>query len=56
MLARFPEREPGYYGSIHFICRYQYLKELTDERVAKLKLWLTGIEEGDACAGSVKTR
>jgi uncharacterized protein YecT (DUF1311 family) len=52
----FPDREAGYYGSIHPMCLSGYMKELTDERIKKLKIWLIGIEEGDACSGSVKTK
>lgn len=56
MKARYPDREPGYYGSIQPMCWSMYLKELTEERNKKLKRWLTGIEEGDACSGSVKAK
>lgn len=56
MKARYPDREPGYYGSIQPMCWSMYLTDLTKERNQKLKLWLTGMEEGDACSGSVKTK
>lgn len=56
MKAKYPDRKPGYYGSIHPICWSMYATDLTQERTKKLKVWLTGIEEGDACAGSVKTK
>jgi uncharacterized protein YecT (DUF1311 family) len=55
MKSKYPDREQGYYGSIHPMCWSIYLTELTEERTKKLKIWLTGIEEGDACSGSVKT-
>jgi hypothetical protein len=32
------------------------LKELTEERIKKLNIWLVGIPEGDACNGSVKMK
>jgi len=54
--AMYPDREKGYYGSIHSLCLSGYMKELTDDRTKKLKIWLTGIEEGDVCSGSVKTK
>lgn len=41
------------YGSIFPLCRSNYLTELTNARTATLQIWLDGIEEGDACAGSV---
>lgn len=56
MKSRYPDREPGYYGSIHPMCWSIYLTELTEERTKKLKMWLTGIEEGDACSGSIKIK
>ena len=52
---KFPaENKQAEYGSNYPVCASQFLKELTDERIEKLKIWLTGIEEGDVCAGSVK--
>ncbi|MBO9563535.1 MAG: DUF1311 domain-containing protein [Niastella sp.] len=56
MKAKYPDREPGYYGSIQPLCWYTYLTELTEERTTKLKIWTMGIGEGDACTGSVKTK
>jgi len=53
---KYPNREPGWYGSIHPLCISYYMAELTEKRTAKLRTWLTGIEEGDACAGSVQTK
>jgi len=43
------------YGSIYPMCVSIYLKELTEDRTDKLRVWLNGIEEGDMCSGSVKT-
>jgi uncharacterized protein YecT (DUF1311 family) len=56
MKAKYPDREAGYYGSVQPMCWYMYLTGLTMERTTKLKVWITGIEEGDVCAGSVKTK
>ena len=55
MKTKYSEREDGYYGSIFPVCWNNYLQELTEERTRKLKIWLIGVKEGDACAGSVKT-
>lgn len=52
---KFPNYPNHYYGSIHPTCRAFYLTELTETRTKTLTIWLNGIEEGDACAGSVKT-
>lgn len=43
-----------YYGSAFSMCSRSYLAELTITRIAELKVWLKGIEEGDVCCGSVK--
>ena len=54
MKAMFPDREPGYYGSVQPMCWYTYMTQLTRERIKTLNVWLTGTIEGDVCAGSVK--
>jgi uncharacterized protein YecT (DUF1311 family) len=56
MKSKYPDREQGYYGSIHPMCWSIYLTELTKERTKKLKMWLTGLDEGDACSGSIKIK
>jgi len=52
--ARYPEERENY-GSIYSTCVYTYMTQLTQERIKTLKQWLTGIHEGDACSGSIKT-
>jgi uncharacterized protein YecT (DUF1311 family) len=52
--TKFPNREPGYYGSVQPMCVNDYLTELTNERIKRLKTWLTGTEEGDVCSGSIR--
>jgi uncharacterized protein YecT (DUF1311 family) len=54
--VKFPDREPGYYGSVHPTCWFTYLTRLTNERISTLKAWVDGIEEGDMCSGSVKSK
>jgi uncharacterized protein YecT (DUF1311 family) len=49
--AKFPASDG--YGSIFPMCAAQYKAQLTRERVTRLREWLDGIEEGDACSGSV---
>lgn len=56
MNAKFPEREVGYYGSIFPMCWDLYLRELTEERIKKLNVWLIGLQEGDACSGAVRMK
>jgi uncharacterized protein YecT (DUF1311 family) len=56
MKVKYPDRVRGYYGSVYPMCWSIYLTELTEERVKRLKCWLTGCEEGEACCGSVKRK
>ena len=56
MKTKFPDRKSGYYGSAQPMCLSIYMEDLTEERTKKLKVWLTGIEEGDVCSGSVKMK
>lgn len=44
------------YGSAHPMCRCYALAEATRERAEVLRRWVDGVEEGDVCAGSIKTR
>jgi uncharacterized protein YecT (DUF1311 family) len=53
---KFPEHEPGYYGSVYPMCLAIYKTQLTNERIEKLNHWLDGEEEGDVCSGSVKMK
>lgn len=54
--AKYPNRTPGYYGSVHSLCISNLMTQLTNERIKTLKVWLVGTKEGDVCAGSVKRR
>lgn len=52
---KFPAKEKQLkYGSVYPMCASFFLKELTQERTEKLKVWLLGISEGDVCSGSIK--
>ena len=44
------------YGSVNPMCRCGELAEMTKARTQILNRWVEGIEEGDVCAGSVKTK
>ena len=44
------------YGSVNQMCRCMVLAELTRERTVVLKRWITGVQEGDVCSGSIKIR
>ena len=56
LLMKYPEREYGYYGSMHSMCISDYLEKLTKERVTTLKVWIVGVAEGDPCSGTIKTK
>ena len=56
MLAKYPETENRYYGSVQPMCWSLYKTELTNDRIKKLQVWVEGVEEGDVCAGSVKIK
>ena len=51
---KFPDRERGWYGSMHPMCVSGYLENLTLARIRKLKEWLQGVAEGEGCGGSIK--
>jgi uncharacterized protein YecT (DUF1311 family) len=51
---RFPPSDLA--GSAEPMCYASYKAELTQARTRELKVWLDGIEEGDVCAGTIKTR
>jgi uncharacterized protein YecT (DUF1311 family) len=44
------------YGSSHAACRCAALTEVTAARIEALKRWITGVEEGDTCSGSIKMK
>ena len=54
--VKYPETDPRHYGSVYPMCVSIYLERLTRERIATLKEWIDGIEEGDVCIGSVKMK
>jgi len=55
MNMMYPERKLGYYGTIHPLCWYNYKKELTEERIKKLKQWLDGSDD-DSCSSTIKSK
>ncbi|WP_151089178.1 lysozyme inhibitor LprI family protein [Hymenobacter baengnokdamensis] len=55
MKARYPAANSLVeYGSFFPVCYSNGLEELTKARTRQLRVWLTGIPEGDMCKGSVK--
>jgi uncharacterized protein YecT (DUF1311 family) len=51
---KYPDREPGFYGSIAPTCWSAYRTELTQERIETLKQWVKGVKEADDCSGSIR--
>ena len=51
-------RYPGidYAGTATSMCKAQLMEEITKARIKTLKVWLTGIIEGDVCSGTVKVK
>ena len=41
------------YGSVFPMCRANYLTELTNQRTEALRVWLSGLPQGDVCTGSI---
>jgi uncharacterized protein YecT (DUF1311 family) len=54
LAAKYPES--GTYGSAGPMCESVYLESLTRDRIAFLNVWVSGIEEGDICIGSVRAK
>lgn len=53
--ARYPAADTQLeYGSFFPVCYSNGLEELTKARTKQLRLWLTGLPEGEMCGGSVK--
>jgi uncharacterized protein YecT (DUF1311 family) len=51
---KYPASDTFEYGSVYPMCAALYLEQLTRQRSATLNVWLVGMEEGEACRGSVK--
>jgi uncharacterized protein YecT (DUF1311 family) len=44
------------YGTAYSMCQCAVLEELTKHRTEQLQKWITGLEEGDVCAGSIRLK
>ncbi len=53
---KYPDREPGYYGSIQPMLKTMYLTELTKDRIKALQPWIDGVQEGDLSGGTVRVK
>lgn len=54
LAAKYPNS--GSYGSVAPMCESIYLETLTRDRIKFLQVWVTGIEEGEVCLGSVRIK
>jgi hypothetical protein len=49
------QRDPGEnYGSVWPMCYNLEKAEMARQRTKELRTWLTGVGEGEVCAGSIK--
>ena len=54
LAMKFPlENKPLQYGSVYPMCSSSFQAQLTLQRIALLKQWIQGAEEGEVCSGSV---
>ena len=44
------------YGSVYPMCRCSAMAEITTQRVAELRKWIKGTQEGDVCSGSIRIK
>lgn len=56
MDMKYPQGPEHSYGSVLPMCWAMYKTGLTKDRIKTLQVWLDGIEEGDVCNGSVKSK
>lgn len=54
--VKYPIERNNSFGTAYPMCKWIYLKELTNSRIDKLSEWIIGTEEGDVCKGSIKTK
>lgn len=54
--VKYPKVSRNDYGSVYPMCKWIYLKELTESRSEKLLEWIIGTEEGNMCKGSIKIK
>ena len=54
VLMKYPDND--YAGTSTPMCKAHLMETLTKARIETLKVWLTGIIEGDVCSGTVKVK
>jgi uncharacterized protein YecT (DUF1311 family) len=55
--AQFPPPQSNvHYGSVLPMCSSSFAEAMAHERIARLRQWIDGVEEGDVCAGSLPSR
>lgn len=53
LAMKYPPQAPGYYGSDCQMCQWEYLTELTNDRITQLNAWLNNPDDKDVCTGSI---
>lgn len=56
LLMKFPMNDPIREGSVFNTCYFDYINELTKERIDILNDWIEGVKEGEVCGGSIKIK
>jgi uncharacterized protein YecT (DUF1311 family) len=51
----YPRSTPGE-GNVRTLCSCNILTDMTNERTKALNQWLTGVEEGEVCSGTIKSK
>ena len=55
--AKYPKEDPGsHYGTSFPMCWSGDYQRMTEQRTEDLRLWLDGLEEGEACTGSMPVK
>jgi uncharacterized protein YecT (DUF1311 family) len=55
--ALYPATNPQFeYGSVFLMCHCTAMAEITRKRAEELRRWVDGVDEAEACAGSIRIR
>ena len=54
--AIYPNTDRSEYGTVYEMCRCDVLAAMTKNRTKELEQWSDGVDEGDVCAGSRKSK
>jgi uncharacterized protein YecT (DUF1311 family) len=52
----FPETDKKEYGTLYYVCRCNWLIEITTHRYDFLLKWISNFDTGEACGGSINSK